>query len=69
MIPFITPSRAQILAVACPVCGANPGEACRRDDGKSHAPRVAQARAALTRQRTNLRDAKAMRIARDWLRP
>jgi hypothetical protein len=55
--PFTQPSRAEILAVGCPACGAVSGEACRRDDGKSHAPRLTKARAVLTRQRTRQRDA------------
>jgi hypothetical protein len=66
---FTHPSRAEILAVACPTCGAVPGEACRRADGKSHEPRLGVARAALSRQRSALRDTAAKRVARDFLRP
>ncbi len=73
---FFTPSRSEILAVACPTCGAEPGEPCRRADGKTHAPRISRTRAVLSRLRTAQRDAgerkaddKAKRVARDWLRP
>lgn len=69
-------SRAETIIVACPTCGAKPGEACRRESGSVHATRQAAARATLTRHRTGLRDAqqrkaeeKAKRVNRDWLRP
>ncbi len=69
---FFTPSRVEILAVACPTCGAEPREACRRVDGKTHAPRIAQARARLSQRRRapdTKGNAKATRVARDWLKP
>ncbi len=67
---FTWPSLAEIRAIACPACGAVPSEACRRADGRSDAPRIARARAELTRQRTKLRDdPKAKRVNRDFLRP
>ncbi len=63
-------SRAEILAVACPTCGAEAGEACRRADGRSDALRLGRARAVRTQQRTALRDAdKAKRVNMDFLRP
>ncbi len=69
---YLPLSRAATIAVACPACAAEPGEACRREGGASHAPRLAAARAALTRRRTGLRDnanETAKRINRDFLRP
>ncbi len=71
---FNTPSRTEILAVACPKCGAERYEACRRGDGKSDAPRIQLARGVLTRLRKKLQDsakpaAVAKRVNRDFLRP
>lgn len=68
-------SRAQTIAVTCPTCAAEPGEACRRDgaaQGSSHAERLARARAGLTRHRTGLRDAEGqrkLRVSREFLKP
>lgn len=74
-MPYTSLSRAQHLAVACPTCAAEPGEACRREgaaQGSSHAERLSRARAGLTRQRTGLRDAqrqRKLRVARELLKP
>ncbi len=66
---FTTPTRAEVLAVACPICGAVSGEACRRPDAKMHEPRIALARSVLSQRRKAVRDAKTKRVAQDWLKP
>jgi hypothetical protein len=61
MNTYVTLSRAQAIAVVCPTCAAEPGEVCWRDgvrQGSSHVTRLSSARAHLTRQRTDLRDAE-----------
>lgn len=75
-MPYTPLSRAQTLAVACPTCSAEPGEACRRQDGlvrgPMHVERLSRARAGLTRHRTGLRDAESqrkLRAAREMLKP
>lgn len=42
----IRTTREESRSVACPVCGAATGEACRRDDAPSHAARHEAAVAA-----------------------
>jgi hypothetical protein len=69
-------SRADAIAVPCPTCGAEPTEPCRRGSGATHKIRQDAARAALTRHRTALRDArrrkgdeKDKRVALDFYQP